>query len=287
MIESAQGRLPPADSANDIFVSYAREDQERVRILVDALAALGWSIFWDRKVPTGRTWRAHIGSALQRARCVVVVWSRSSVESRFVAEEADLGLRRQALMPVLIDPVEPPFGFGSVHAADLNAWRGEADDPAWLGFVADLRAVLGGPPAPPQSALPPPVTPLADGVGVPPMPASSRPPFVWPRRWASTAAALVLIAALVTWWVARPSPGEAAGDKGTATADASVPPSVPSTHSTEPAKPAAQPVEGARPPTKAKPPVDTLCVDLLQRQQLGEVLGGADQLYFNNKCTGR
>ncbi|MFN0121810.1 MAG: TIR domain-containing protein, partial [Blastocatellia bacterium] len=34
----------------DIFVSYKREDKERIRGLVDALEQQGWSVFWDRQL---------------------------------------------------------------------------------------------------------------------------------------------------------------------------------------------------------------------------------------------
>ncbi len=37
-----------------IFVSYAREDQERVKPIVNELEKHGWSVFWDRKIPPGK-----------------------------------------------------------------------------------------------------------------------------------------------------------------------------------------------------------------------------------------
>src|SRR6476659_6368890 len=58
--------------APDIFFSFAREDEARVAPVVAALEARGWSVFWDRRIPAGQTWRSHIGRALERARGVVV-----------------------------------------------------------------------------------------------------------------------------------------------------------------------------------------------------------------------
>jgi hypothetical protein len=75
----------------DIFITYAREDEPRIRDLVKALEGQHWSIFWDRRIPAGQTWRSYIGQALTDARCVVVAWSRHSLASHFVAEEADEG----------------------------------------------------------------------------------------------------------------------------------------------------------------------------------------------------
>ena len=41
----------------DIFLSYAREDLERIQPIVDALKEQGWAVFWDRRIPAGQTWR--------------------------------------------------------------------------------------------------------------------------------------------------------------------------------------------------------------------------------------
>ncbi len=59
----------------DIFISYAREDEEWVRPLAAELERRGRSVFWDRRIPAGKSWRSHIGKAVKAARCVVVVWS--------------------------------------------------------------------------------------------------------------------------------------------------------------------------------------------------------------------
>ena len=147
-------------SARDIFVSYAREDQTQVALVVAALEAHGWSVFWDRRIPAGQTWRSHIGRALDQARCVVVAWSEHSIQSDFVIEEAARGQRRHILVPVLLDLVDPPLGFGEIHAADLSGWSPERPSLAFDNFLADMGAVLGEPhpgpsPPPPTAEIPP------------------------------------------------------------------------------------------------------------------------------------
>jgi hypothetical protein len=142
-------------SGPDIFFSYAREDQARVAPVVAALEAHGWSVFWDRRIPAGQTWRSHIGRALDQARCVVVAWSEHSINSKWVLEEADEGLEREILVPVLLDAVRPPRGFRGIQAADLSSWSPEHPSPDFDSFLADLGAVLGAPqqgPSPPSPA---------------------------------------------------------------------------------------------------------------------------------------
>jgi hypothetical protein len=126
---------------SDIFVSYAKEDRDRVEPLARALASHGWDVFWDRAIPTGKTWREVIGAKLNAARCIVVVWSRSSIDSDWVQEEADVGRERRILAPVLIDDVKPPLGFRAVQAANLSGWDGAATAPALAQLLTDIGKI--------------------------------------------------------------------------------------------------------------------------------------------------
>jgi len=131
---------------SDIFISYSSEERHRVLPLINALEKTGWSVFWDRTIPAGKTWRQVIGAEIRTCRSVVVAWTKSSVTSEWVLEEAEMGKRRQILIPVLLDEVEPPFGFGTIQAANLAAWDGACSSPAFTRLVADIAAILG--PAP-------------------------------------------------------------------------------------------------------------------------------------------
>jgi adenylate cyclase len=68
----------------DVFVSYARDDLPRVKPLVGMLEAQGWSVFWDRQILPGQPWSSLIEEKLTAAKAVVVVWSRTSVQSEWV-----------------------------------------------------------------------------------------------------------------------------------------------------------------------------------------------------------
>src|SRR5437899_2043766 len=94
---------------SDIFFSYATDDRLRTRRLVEALEAQGWSVWWDRTIPPGETFDSVIEKALDRARCVVVLWSKTSVSSDWVKTEAAEAARRRILVPVLIDDVAVPL----------------------------------------------------------------------------------------------------------------------------------------------------------------------------------
>jgi hypothetical protein len=125
--------------APDVFLSYAREDESRARQLAEMLGKEGYAVFWDRRIPPGETWHSYIGNALIAAKCVVVVWSPNSIESEFVIEEAQSGKNRHVLIPVLIESVQPPLGFGLIQAADLTDWESQGFSEAFRYLLNSIR----------------------------------------------------------------------------------------------------------------------------------------------------
>jgi len=135
---------------SDVFISYKREDEGRVAPLVRALEAAGLTAWWDRGLPGGESWRHNIETALNDARCVVVIWSSLSVGAagHFVRDEAAHAMARGVLVPVMIEAVQPPLGFRELQAIDLTRWNGRAGDPFFGDLIAAIRAKLDGRPAP-------------------------------------------------------------------------------------------------------------------------------------------
>jgi hypothetical protein len=132
---------------SDIFISYASADREHARELAQQLERLGWSVWWDRDIQAGKTFAGVIESEIDRARCVIVLWSTASVGSRWVRDEASEGLKRDVLVPVLIEQIAPPLGFRSIQAATIVGWNNDNLSPAFRELVRNLAGVLGPPPA--------------------------------------------------------------------------------------------------------------------------------------------
>ena len=87
----------------DIFLSYSSEDISRAKALVEILEGQGWSVFWNLKIRVGKQFDQILIEELREAQCVVVLWSRQSVQSDWVKGEAEIGKERGVLIPVLID----------------------------------------------------------------------------------------------------------------------------------------------------------------------------------------
>ena len=74
---------------SDLFISYARKDRPRAENFARALQTHGWSVFWDPTIRAGSNFRETIAVELQLACCVLVLWSKESVKSDWVLDEAD------------------------------------------------------------------------------------------------------------------------------------------------------------------------------------------------------
>jgi tetratricopeptide (TPR) repeat protein len=103
-----------------IFLSYGRADSARAARIARALEEAGHSVWWDQHIHAGSRFSKAIDKALKEADAIVVLWSRASLESAWVHDEAAAGRDSNRLVPVLIEPVEPPLGFRQYQAIDLS-----------------------------------------------------------------------------------------------------------------------------------------------------------------------
>ena len=178
---------------SDVFVSYKAEDRARVSPLVEALEAEGLSVWWDAHIGGGDEWRDSIQQHLDQSKCVIVVWSRRSIgpKGHFVRDEATRAQRRHAYLPVRIDKVDPPLGFGEIQAIPIVGWKGDRSDPRYQAVLAAARAIVSG---------------------------VSRPhyvhfesPGVSRRAIVAGGAAATVVAAAAGWFVLKPSAARAHG----------------------------------------------------------------------------
>lgn len=144
---SSPHATPPGTAVTDIFLSYSSKDRERVRPIRDALAALGYDVFWDQEVPAGVNWNSWIMDHLSRARIVVVAWSKQSVVSDPVIHEATIAKEDKKLVPCLIEALATrdfPLGHYTTQAASLHDWTGQAAHKGYLDLMQAVRSRLEG-----------------------------------------------------------------------------------------------------------------------------------------------
>jgi hypothetical protein len=76
----------------DIFLGYGGPNRDFARWSVNWLEKCGWSVFWDGELHSGQPFDTRIENELDQAGCVVVVWTRDSVNLDSSTEESRLTL---------------------------------------------------------------------------------------------------------------------------------------------------------------------------------------------------
>ncbi len=92
----------------DVFVSYARDDLERVQPWVQELKDGGVSTFFDKEsLLGGGKWQGEIVEAIDSAKLVILFVSRSSMASEFVPKELALAVEmKKNILPVFLEETE-------------------------------------------------------------------------------------------------------------------------------------------------------------------------------------
>ncbi|MCR9279833.1 MAG: TIR domain-containing protein [Pseudomonadaceae bacterium] len=134
---------------SDIFVSYAREDRDRIAPLVAELESAGFSLWWDRDISPGHSFSARIEEELDAASAVIVAWSEHSVSSNWVQAEATEGLDRGVLVPVLLDDSRVPLPFRRLQSAMLQHYPKQPESEQIEQLKSALGTLLAKTPKPP------------------------------------------------------------------------------------------------------------------------------------------
>jgi adenylate cyclase len=122
----------------DVFVSYARSDKHRVAPIVRAIEDAGWSVWWDPAISPGQEFDARISDELSNASVILVVWTPTSVASRWVRGEAREGADRNVLVPVRFEKAQLPIDVRALQTIDLDV-----DDIACSPHLQELLRALG------------------------------------------------------------------------------------------------------------------------------------------------
>jgi hypothetical protein len=175
-----------SEPAYDVFISYARRDAVRVRLIRDRLAALGLSVFFDTEgIDTGDEFPVIIDRAVKSAKCVLGLWSRAAFAGRWVRIESRIGLDQNKLVAATLDSLRPdelPAEFYNVNIVSLADFNGEDAHEGWARIVRAIGKRVG----------------REDLAGVP-LPAPQAPAFGLKREYviggAIAAAAVALVVA--------------------------------------------------------------------------------------------
>ncbi len=152
---------PSAAQPAEVFVSYSREDADRVADLVAKLRAAGVSLWIDQGgIDAASQWSEQIVNALESAKAMLLMVSGSSVHSHNVAKEVVLVSERKGhILPVHLQPtVIPPALKYQLAGIQHVEYYKESDEAlkSILRTLERLGVKLTPPPSPPRTSQPAP-----------------------------------------------------------------------------------------------------------------------------------
>ena len=135
-----------------VFLSYSREDVAAAKQLAACIDRAGHQVWWDHQIEGGSRFTAEIDRELKGADAVVVIWTKASVESPWVQDEAAEGRDTGRLVPVMLGAEKPPLGFRQFQSIEFGSWNGEADRPELDALIRAIAQKGGEPKAKGASA---------------------------------------------------------------------------------------------------------------------------------------
>ena len=99
--------------AADVFISYSREDKDKVLALTEKLRAAGVPVWLDvGGIDAATIWSEEIVNALEGAKVLLLMVTPAAVSSHNVAKEVVLTSERKGhILPVHLEPTQIPAGF--------------------------------------------------------------------------------------------------------------------------------------------------------------------------------
>jgi adenylate cyclase len=125
----------------DVFVSYARNDEQTAVRVAQCLSDAGYQVWRDDQLPAHRAYAEVIEERLKCAKAVVVLWSAEAAKSQWVRAEADAARVAGTLVQASLDGSLPPMPFNQIQCADLMRWTGEAAAPGWRKLLDSIAAL--------------------------------------------------------------------------------------------------------------------------------------------------
>jgi len=125
----------------EIFISYARADEAKAKLVADLLSDSGNTVWRDDQLPAHRAYGEVIEERLKSAKAVVVLWSAEAAASQWVRAEADAARSAGTLIQATLDGSIPPLPFNQIQCADLKNWDGSAEAPGWKKLNDSVHAL--------------------------------------------------------------------------------------------------------------------------------------------------
>ncbi len=114
---------------SEVCLLYSESDKAIAGLLENALNYYSIDIWKAQNISIGGKIISETTNVLQKAKFIIVLWSKSSIKSALLKDLALEAKRsKKVLIPVLIESVNIPGEFSDIQPANLVGWDGNKED---------------------------------------------------------------------------------------------------------------------------------------------------------------
>lgn len=117
-----------------IFLSYRKTDHDLCQAFKQRLEDEGYKVWWDDHLKPGRDYSRDLEDRLRSAAAIVTLWTRRSVQSKWVYFETLMASEMEKSVPLKLDDCELPEGLRTLQTYPY--------DPAWSRDSFEWKAIL-------------------------------------------------------------------------------------------------------------------------------------------------
>lgn len=114
---------------SDLYISYGTRERHWVSLLASRLDDAGYEVCWNSTVVPGQDFHESNGQAMQASRCILSIWSATSVEDYWVLNDSESALARNTLLSLRHREVVIPEHLRTAPTIDVSSWdKGSMDN---------------------------------------------------------------------------------------------------------------------------------------------------------------
>ncbi|WP_022951626.1 toll/interleukin-1 receptor domain-containing protein [Leucothrix mucor] len=107
---------------SDLYISYGTRERHWVSLLASRLDDAGYDVCWNSTVVPGQDFYESNGQAMQASRCILSIWSETSVEDYWVLNDSEAAMANNTLLSLRHREVVIPESMRIAPTVDVTAW---------------------------------------------------------------------------------------------------------------------------------------------------------------------
>lgn len=107
---------------SDLYISYGTRERHWVSLLASQLDDAGYDVCWNSTAIPGQAFYESNEQAMQASRCILSIWSDTSVQDYWVLNHSEAAISRNTLLSLRHREVVIPESLRTAPTVDIATW---------------------------------------------------------------------------------------------------------------------------------------------------------------------